>query len=331
MERPAEGGVRHGGRCFRLRHGRQRPERGAVDVARTTRELRPIWYAAPQTGRDAVARASLLHHRGGRSLQAAGRRAPLCDVVDNTTEASLVTRVFISHASRDIETVQRLARGLESRGIEVWLAPEQIEFGQDYADRLMDGMKGCDATVVVLSVDAMRSRHVRREIEIANDLGHRFYPVRLLELTLAQEFSYFLNDGRWIDLFSGDAEARYDELAEAIRTGRDLADRQVARDRRRFWGRWQGWSRCCWRLLSAWLSISRASPRPCRATRRSPTPSPTPSPLLPGSSTGRSRLRRSRRWWRRSIRLCLRQAGSGCRYAMMRGACWARAALRPLT
>ncbi|MHA6324118.1 toll/interleukin-1 receptor domain-containing protein [Roseivivax sp. CAU 1753] len=147
-----------------------------------------------------------------------------------------MTRVFISHASRDFETVQRLARGLEARGIEVWLAPEQIAFGQDYADRLVEGMKSCDATVLVLSVDAMRSRHVRREIEIANDLGHSFYPVRLLELALAQEFSYFINEGRWVDLFSGDVEARYDELAEAVRTGSELSHKGAARDRRRFWG-----------------------------------------------------------------------------------------------
>jgi len=144
-------------------------------------------------------------------------------------------KVFISHASRDLETVKKLATELKKRGIDVWLAPEQISMGDDYAEELVNGIESCDATIMVLSIDSMKSRHVRREMEIANDLGHRFYPVRLLELALAQEFAYFLRTHRWVDLFDGDVQKKYDELAQAILAGRDLEQKNARRNQWLFW------------------------------------------------------------------------------------------------
>ncbi|MEP1206079.1 MAG: toll/interleukin-1 receptor domain-containing protein [Rhizobiaceae bacterium] len=138
-------------------------------------------------------------------------------------------RVFISHSSSDISEVRRLAHALEARGISCWFAPEEINFASDYAEQLMQGIESCDATIVVLSRASMESRHVRREIEIADGMDHKFYPVRLLDLILVQQLSYFLPSGQWIDLFEGDIKNRYDELASAIKGRRVLERRRNTR------------------------------------------------------------------------------------------------------
>lgn len=141
----------------------------------------------------------------------------------------MTPRVFISHSSKDSEEAERIVTELERRGVQCWFAPREIEWSSDYADRILDGLESCDATVVLLSSDSVLSRHVRREIEHADNLEHRFYPIRLVDVVIAREIAYFLKADNWIDLHKGKPSKGLDEVAAAIKEGRDIGRQSAKR------------------------------------------------------------------------------------------------------
>ena len=144
-------------------------------------------------------------------------------------------RLFISHSSQDRPEAMKLVAELEARGVECWIDQKDIPKGADYAASIMQGLRDCDATLVLLSESSVRSAAVRREIEQANALGHRFYPVRLLDVVLADELAFFLKADHWVDLFTGDRPKTYARLASAILEGRELAVRRSRRVRAVLW------------------------------------------------------------------------------------------------
>lgn len=144
--------------------------------------------------------------------------------------------LFISHSSADITQAKRIVKELEARGVSCWLAPHEIEFNEDYAERLVSALRSCTATLVLISEKSVGSRHVRREIEIAHEENHTFYPVRLIDIELADQLNYFLKAGRWIDLFHGRDTANYDELAKLVQCDEEISARKKRNQRKISWG-----------------------------------------------------------------------------------------------
>jgi tetratricopeptide (TPR) repeat protein len=72
-------------------------------------------------------------------------------------------RVFISHSSKDKPAVERLARALEARGIEVWLDKWEIGPGDDIVARINAGLDESGAGIIVFSERSRESRWVEAE------------------------------------------------------------------------------------------------------------------------------------------------------------------------
>lgn len=143
--------------------------------------------------------------------------------------------LFISHSSKDFDQAQRVVQELEKRGVRCWIAPREIEVSEDYAERLVSALKSSTATLVLISDNMLKSRHVRREIEIAHEESHTFYAVRLLDIELADQLNYFLKAGRWIDLFQGHDTANFDELASRVLQDEEISARKVQKRRLFSW------------------------------------------------------------------------------------------------
>ena len=75
--------------------------------------------------------------------------------------------VFISHSKKDSVVAQSVCFALESNGIKCWIAPRNINAGENYVESIMNAMDNCRAVVLIMSISANESDHVFNEIEKA--------------------------------------------------------------------------------------------------------------------------------------------------------------------
>lgn len=133
----------------------------------------------------------------------------------------------MSYSSMDVEDAKLMVQALEARGVSCWFAERDIGASKDYAAEIPAAMESCNVIVILLSKDSIRSRHVRREVEMADRLGHSHYPVRLLDVALTNELAYYIRIGEWLDLDKTNPERIYDKLASAIISGKTLAPKKL--------------------------------------------------------------------------------------------------------
>lgn len=66
--------------------------------------------------------------------------------------------IFISYASEDLEAASRLAAGLRSAGLEVWLDKNALQMGEDWARSIRRGIERCSLFLPVISRQAVAAR-----------------------------------------------------------------------------------------------------------------------------------------------------------------------------
>ena len=109
-------------------------------------------------------------------------------------------RVFISHANEDRLLAQRVVQGLESSGVDCWIAPRDIPPGSDYADALDDAILNSRAVVFLLSAhSAASSSFCRAELEIARTESKTIVPVRLNQTAITKGLRIYLSGRQWLD------------------------------------------------------------------------------------------------------------------------------------
>jgi hypothetical protein len=87
-------------------------------------------------------------------------------------------RIFISYARENETFALRLAGALKSRGIPVWLDQWDIPPGADWDQTIDRALRGSSKVIAVLSPEAVASRHVRAEIQVAVDAKDKtLFPV----------------------------------------------------------------------------------------------------------------------------------------------------------
>jgi len=119
------------------------------------------------------------------------------------TEAERI--VFISHHSSQAGTARRLRDLLAKSGIRGWMAPDDIEPGVTFDQAIVDQVARSDAIILLLCAASDQSRHVKRELMLAEDHGKPIFPVRL-EAVAPKGLAYWLQDYQWIDWYGGGDE-----------------------------------------------------------------------------------------------------------------------------
>lgn len=76
-------------------------------------------------------------------------------------------KVFISHSGKDDSLAEQIASYLERVGLEVWLDKREIMPGDNWADKIAQGLRESDAMVVLLTEGALRSEFMRWNIDFA--------------------------------------------------------------------------------------------------------------------------------------------------------------------
>jgi tetratricopeptide (TPR) repeat protein len=85
--------------------------------------------------------------------------------------------VFISHSSKDDGIVRELRQALEALGIETWADSERLAGGDLLTPEIQKAIENADHFLVVVSVNALNSDWVQREIKHARSVRKRGYKI----------------------------------------------------------------------------------------------------------------------------------------------------------
>lgn len=87
--------------------------------------------------------------------------------------------IFISHSSSDTAIAMKIYNGLKSLGYSPWMANVDVTGGANYAQIVIEALESSTAVVVVLTESAIKSQHVKREVNIAIDKEITLIPLNL--------------------------------------------------------------------------------------------------------------------------------------------------------
>lgn len=115
--------------------------------------------------------------------------------------------IFISHASEDRGVAADVVRLLEGAGISCWIAPRNVPVGEDYQEAIVEAIEGMDGMVLLLSEAANESRHVKREVNLADEDGKPIFTLCLAGTRPKGALRYQLNNRQWADVGADLADA----------------------------------------------------------------------------------------------------------------------------
>src|SRR5690348_15316632 len=100
--------------------------------------------------------------------------------------------VFISHSQHDKPAADAACAALEARGIRCWIAPRDIDPGKDWAESIVDAIRGARIMLLVFSRHANESAQVKREVERAASSGKVLLPLRIDDVLPEAALEYYL-------------------------------------------------------------------------------------------------------------------------------------------
>lgn len=133
-------------------------------------------------------------------------------------------KVFVSHSHADSELAARISKALRNEGLDVWDSDLDLLPGDNWAAEVARALEESEAMVVLMTVDALSSPWVRREMEYA--LGAKRYSNRLIPVAVGDRESIPVHDVPWIvrrlpwvELEDrGQVPAGVERIADAIRS-----------------------------------------------------------------------------------------------------------------
>ncbi|MEL1250870.1 toll/interleukin-1 receptor domain-containing protein [Aurantiacibacter gilvus] len=124
-------------------------------------------------------------------------------------------RLFVSHHSSTYDTAMQVEELLARRGVTCWIAPRDVEPGEPFDKAISNAIHGSAAILLLFCEQSDRSRHVKRELILADTAARPIIPLRL-EAINPGELAYHLADSQWIDWIDR-REAVMDRVANQAR------------------------------------------------------------------------------------------------------------------
>lgn len=105
-------------------------------------------------------------------------------------------KVFISHSTEDDTLASKVVSYLERAGLDVWYDKREIMPGDNWADKIAQGLRESDAMVVLLTPSALDSDFARRDIDYA--LSQRPFKRRLIPVLVGDSEDFPKDRIPWI-------------------------------------------------------------------------------------------------------------------------------------
>ncbi|MDX6500157.1 MAG: hypothetical protein QOG23_3417 [Blastocatellia bacterium] len=105
-------------------------------------------------------------------------------------------KVFISYAHNDERLAAKVVSYLEKAGLDAWYDKREIMPGDNWADKIAQGLKESDAMVVLLTANALDSESVRRDIDYA--LSQKPFKRRLIPVIVGDSENFPSHRIPWI-------------------------------------------------------------------------------------------------------------------------------------
>ncbi|MBQ7087532.1 MAG: toll/interleukin-1 receptor domain-containing protein [Clostridia bacterium] len=138
--------------------------------------------------------------------------------------------IFISYRSTESAHAYYIKDFLETNGFSVWMAPESIPVGSDYATEIPTAIRNCSAVVLILSRKAQRSKWVRKEINTAFDMGKTVMPFMVEKCKLTEEFNFYLSNVQRYEAYANKSEVLRNMLLELCKITNKEAPEHIVED-----------------------------------------------------------------------------------------------------
>lgn len=110
--------------------------------------------------------------------------------------------IFISHSSKDDDTISRLHDELERlTGAEIWVDHKDIKPGDNWQERIDLALRECDYLILAISPDSIASKEVQAEWRYALVINLKVLPVIIREAS-KEEIPSRLHTINWLMLRS---------------------------------------------------------------------------------------------------------------------------------
>lgn len=105
-------------------------------------------------------------------------------------------KVFISYSRKDEALAQKVVDSLEEAGLNAWYDKREIMPGDNWAEKIAQGLKESDAMVVLLTPHALESDSVRWDIDYA--LSEKAFNKRLIPVLVGDSEDFTSHQIPWI-------------------------------------------------------------------------------------------------------------------------------------
>jgi uncharacterized protein YecT (DUF1311 family) len=129
-------------------------------------------------------------------------------------------RLFVSHHSSKLDVALHVERALSLYDVGCWIAPRDVDPGEPFDREIQTAIDGCSAVLLLFCSSSDRSRHVKRELILADSAHKAIIPLRL-EAVDPKELAYHLADSQWIDWL----EQRDETIKRIAGKARQFADK----------------------------------------------------------------------------------------------------------
>jgi len=127
--------------------------------------------------------------------------------------------IFISYTTKP-ELSGRVAlaivQELERRGLRCWIAPRDLDAGEDYMAQLSDRVSESKAVILVFSAEANHSPHVKREVGMAFENEVPIIPFRIEDVQPDQSLKYCIGQVHWFDALTPPIGGHIKNLANRV-------------------------------------------------------------------------------------------------------------------
>jgi hypothetical protein len=132
-------------------------------------------------------------------------------------------KVFINYSSKDEALATKLVESLEGAGLDAWYKKREVMLGDNWAEKIADGLKESNAMVVLVTPDALESEAVQSSISFA--LGEKAYSRRLIPVIVGDSADFPKDSIPWIfkrlhtvNLSKdGQNEEQFKQIAQALK------------------------------------------------------------------------------------------------------------------